>query len=848
MLLLPSVAGAQAKLRTPARMEAPISSPQALPRILAAGAATLEKQMETLRSRVAESGQKLAKAQEDLRDLQVTVASLKASLAVQKPPLSQVQELLATYTALESDLKSGSKDLAQQVQELSKTREDEIGSQNTLRAQMEVLRGKEPGLLPPELEQSYLHYLQLADTRDRLRAQELDYLEGRRTALEEARQPLSELLAHLKKLEETWQAALLQRQAQPAPLREQVARVWTNLAALPGRVWFWVAAHLESGRLGAFFWSRLAPLAGLLSFIILMGWSTRRLNRWVTERFRRWRDAAGDLQLLPLLVLGLILIANLFLLGLIFWVGLFFWIFGMLGSTPVQLILYALVTLWALRLGVQLVQAYFGGRPAGAALPLDAPTARFYRNSLKAFLAYVVLGFLGLKAAALLDFPATSLQFLEHFFQVGIFFWILWLWRRPYLGRLLPALPDPAWVRRPEVMQALRGLVLFLLAVILLADLLGFHNLSHYLAQGTTWTGLAAILFWLLWLVAATILHHGLHPERGWAPRRYPGQQELLQRLYGTGRWLLSILLGAVVVLWSLYSWGIKPETLAWAGQWVTWGPTLGPMRLTTLNLGGAVLAIYLGILLSRVLRSLMAIKIFPRTGLDRGVQYTIATSLHYVVLILAGMVALNILGFPLTNLALVAGALGVGIGFGLQNIVNNFISGLILLFERPIKVGDMLVIDGQWGTVREIRVRSTIFETFDRYVLIIPNSELVSGKVLNWTHYGQGISRLTLKVGVSYGSDVRQVTQLLTEVCQANPRVVAEPPPQIYFAVYGDSSLDFTIWVFVKTPADRIPATHELNSAIFETFRQQGIKIPFPQRDLHIKEWPGEPAKPGKD
>ena len=138
-------------------------------------------------------------------------------------------------------------------------------------------------------------------------------------------------------------------------------------------------------------------------------------------------------------------------------------------------------------------------------------------------------------------------------------------------------------------------------------------------------------------------------------------------------------------------------------------------------------------------------------------------------------------------------GALGVGIGFGLQNIVNNFISGLILLFERPIKVGDMLVIDGQWGTVKEIRVRSTIFETFDRYVLIIPNSELVSNKVLNWTHYGAGINRLTLKVGVAYGSDVRQVTQLLTEVCQANPRVVAVPPPQIYFEAYGDSSLDFT-------------------------------------------------------
>jgi small-conductance mechanosensitive channel len=270
-------------------------------------------------------------------------------------------------------------------------------------------------------------------------------------------------------------------------------------------------------------------------------------------------------------------------------------------------------------------------------------------------------------------------------------------------------------------------------------------------------------------------------------------------------------------------------------------------MKLAILNVVGAILALYLGFFLSRLLRGLILMRIFPRTALDTGVQYTISTTLHYVILTIAGLIALNILGFPLTNLALVAGALGVGIGFGLQNIVNNFFSGLILLFERPIKVGDMLVIDGQWGRVKEIRVRSTIFETFDRYVMVIPNSELVSGKVINWTHYGAGINRLTLKVGVSYGSDVRQVTALLTEICRANPRVVAEPPPQVYFAVYGDSSLDFTIWVHLRTPSDRLPATHELNSAIFEAFREHGIEIPLPQRDLHIKEWPEAPAKGGQ-
>jgi small-conductance mechanosensitive channel len=531
-------------------------------------------------------------------------------------------------------------------------------------------------------------------------------------------------------------------------------------------------------------------------------------------------------------------------MGLIFWVGILFWAFGKWDSTPARLTLAILVAWWVLRTTRQWVQAFFAGQDAGGFLALDPATARFYRRYLQIFLGYLVLGILGLNIAAILSFPEASLMLLEHLFQVLILGWALWLLRRPHLPQLLTALRDPTWVHRPAVRLVLRGAVAFCLAITILADLLGFQNLAVYLAQAATWSLLALLVLWLLWLAAETLIYHLLHPEMGWARGRFPERAELLQRLYHFCRWSLAVVLGAAVALWSLSSWGIKPGQVAWAFQWLTWGPTLGPMQLTTLNLGGTILALLVGLWLSRLLRGLMSLRIFPRTVLDHGVQYTIATTVHYVILVLAVLIALNILGFPLTNLALVAGALGVGIGFGLQNLVNNFLSGLILLFERPIKVGDLLVIDGQWGTVKEIRVRSTIFETFDRSVLIIPNSELISGKVLNWTHYGRGINRLTLKVGVACDSDVRQVTRLLTEICQANPRVVAEPPPQVYFAAYGDSSLDFTIWVHVKTPDDRTPATHELNSAICETFQQHGIEIPLPQRDLHIRKVPEELVK----
>jgi small-conductance mechanosensitive channel len=285
--------------------------------------------------------------------------------------------------------------------------------------------------------------------------------------------------------------------------------------------------------------------------------------------------------------------------------------------------------------------------------------------------------------------------------------------------------------------------------------------------------------------------------------------------------------------------WGGDPDHLLTLVQWLRVGIPLGSMFLSPLNLLLGCLVLYLGFWLSRLLSRLLQTRVFPRTGWDVGIQYTISTILHYVILIVGILMTLNVLGFPLSNLALIMGALGVGVGLGLQNIVSNFFSGLVLLLERPIKVGDMLVIDGQWGEVKQIRIRSTVFQTFDKAVVIIPNTELTASKIVNWTHYGRGSSRITLTVGVAYGTDIALVTRLLGEVCAANARVLKEPPPQVLFVAYGESSLDFSIMVHVAAPEDRMPATHELNSAMFDVFHEHGIEIPFPRRDLHIKNWP---------
>jgi potassium-dependent mechanosensitive channel len=830
---------AQSQLSSAPEAPAHLATPQILPKILDDGIASLKDTRETLQAQLADSGKNLARTKASLDNLQVAVASVKAALAVKKPPLFQIQDLLDTYQKMASAVQDTSKTLDQEISTLSQQRDETLRAANTLRVQIDILQGRESAPVIAPLHQPYLEYLQLSSEVVKLQGQVLGNQQQQQQALTTEGQLLAGLVPELKKLEAAWKAQLLKRPAQPSSLLEQATRIIGELEALPRKAWLWTADLVATGTLGAFLRNHIPPLVGLLFFIILLALGARRLKNLATRRFQDWRARTMDLDMLPIYRLGQILASNVFLLGLIFWLGLLFWILGLFFAVSVQAALSILIGLWALRLGWQWVRAFFAGQDADGVLPLDRDTARFYRRSLQVFLSYLTLGILSLRLAAPLGFPDASRLFLEHIFLLTILAWALRLLKRPHLARLLPELHDPAWIHRPWVIIALRSTLAFALAVAVLADLLGFQNLGQYVAQAVTWTLMAMLVLWLLWLAAETVVFHLLHPETGWVKDLFPRRAEMLQRFFRFSRGMLSLILGAAVVLWSLSFWGIQPSQVAWAFQWLTWGPTLGPVKLTTLNIVGVILALYLGVWASRLIRGLMELRIFPHTALDTGVRYTITTTVHYVVLVIAVLIALNILGFPLTNLALVAGALGVGIGFGLQNIVNNFLSGLILLFERPIKVGDMLVIDGQWGEVKEIRVRSTIFETYDRYVLIIPNSELVSNKVLNWTHYGRGVNRLTLKVGVGYGSDVREVTRLITELCEANPRVVAAPPPQIYFSAYGDSSLDFTIWIHVRTPADRIPATHELNSAILDTLRQHGIDIPYPQRGVHLKEVP---------
>jgi len=262
---------------------------------------------------------------------------------------------------------------------------------------------------------------------------------------------------------------------------------------------------------------------------------------------------------------------------------------------------------------------------------------------------------------------------------------------------------------------------------------------------------------------------------------------------------------------------------------------TFGSLTITPGSVITIVLIIYIALLVSRALRAFLLQESLPRHKVEKGVQLSIARLVHYAIMTLGFIVLLRVLGFGLNQITILGGALGVGIGFGLQAIVNNFVSGLILLFERPIKVGDMIDVGTQVGEVKELGLRATTVQTFDNAEVVIPNSQLISSSVTNWTLAEKKV-RVRVPVGVAYGSDISQVFKILLDCAEENPIVLSTPKPAALFLAFGASSLDFELRVWIADFSDKLVVLSELNEDIDSEFRLAGIEIPFPQTDLHLR------------
>jgi len=264
----------------------------------------------------------------------------------------------------------------------------------------------------------------------------------------------------------------------------------------------------------------------------------------------------------------------------------------------------------------------------------------------------------------------------------------------------------------------------------------------------------------------------------------------------------------------------------------------LGQTWISLATIMEFIVVVAVVVLLSRLVRRLLRTRVLARTKLDVGQQYAISRIVGYIVLVLGLLIGVETMGVNLSSLAVIAGALGVGIGFGLQNIVSNFVSGLIILAERPIQIGDRVDLGNNTvGKVERIGARATHVLTNDNIMIIVPNSEFVSSRVTNWTHIDPRV-RFRISVGVSYGSDPRMVEKILLEVAESNANVLKNPAPGVVFKEFGESSLNFELRVWSADMSHR-PGSLEsqLNFAIWDKFKERGIEIPSPQRDLHIKE-----------
>ncbi|MEX2511754.1 MAG: mechanosensitive ion channel domain-containing protein [Cyclobacteriaceae bacterium] len=262
----------------------------------------------------------------------------------------------------------------------------------------------------------------------------------------------------------------------------------------------------------------------------------------------------------------------------------------------------------------------------------------------------------------------------------------------------------------------------------------------------------------------------------------------------------------------------------------------LGETRLTLGLLLGLIISFTLLFIISEIVRKFLANKVLSRYKLDLGTRQSISTIVKYILIIIGFVTILQNSNVDLSALGILAGAIGVGIGFGLQNITNNFISGLIILFENPIKVGDRIEVDKVYGDVVKISARSTMILTNDNISIIVPNSQFIENPVINWSHNDRNI-RFNIPVGVSYKEDPQKIRRILIEVAKQNKGVLEHPEPDVLFQSYNESSIDFNlrIWtsVFINKP---MVLKSQLYYEIFRKFGEENVEIPFPQRDLHIK------------
>lgn len=360
----------------------------------------------------------------------------------------------------------------------------------------------------------------------------------------------------------------------------------------------------------------------------------------------------------------------------------------------------------------------------------------------------------------------------------------------------------------------------------------GYPFLSAFILNRLIMTFILVGFLFILRKAFEEIMHR-LLLLRFWA-KTFRLKRKLLSKL----NFWLSLVVDPLFALFAIYAvlalWGVSTDLLNQSIIKLFTGFTIGGVRISLLSIIFGIFIFFISVSIVKALKHRLASNVLNKMEIDDGIKASLEAGFGSVGFVISALLAIAIMGGDLSNLALIAGALSVGIGLGLQNIVNNFVSGIILLFERPIKVGDWVIINGEEGRVKQINIRATEVETFKKSSLIIPNASLLSTTVTNLTH-SNNAARLAINVGVAYGSDTKKVADILLECAEKHKRVLKKPEPYVVFKDFGESSLDFELRCYTTDIWSGWSIPSDLRYEIDRRFREEGIDIPFPQRSLHI-------------
>ncbi len=480
--------------------------------------------------------------------------------------------------------------------------------------------------------------------------------------------------------------------------------------------------------------------------------------------------------------------------------------------------------------------------PARPLIGMREEICRALGRRLAVVALLVLLGYLLYFALASVGLPRHGFLLAQDLF---VFFWVMNLVWAAWVLIRAPRFRDYRW---------LFFLVILSLVASLAAEWLGYRNLALTIWRILLGTVTAYWLALFLNRLAGSFFDSVDRGHYRWTRRLKASLGlEPEQGLPGTV-WLRLV---SIILIWggfgltTLYVWGFSDTVIAELWSYLFEGFDLGTLHIVPMQLLWAVVVVAVLITVGGWLRTQLDRHWLSHARLDRGAHEALITITGYLITIVALLIGLSIAGVEFGNLAIIAGALSVGIGFGLQNVVNNFVSGLILLFERPIKTGDWIVVGDTEGYVKQIRIRSTQIQTFDNADVVVPNSDLISSPVTNWMLRNIR-GRVKIPVTVAYGSDTARVKEILERLAREHPKVITDgsaPPPRVLFMAFGDSALEFELWIYIHNIDDRIQVKSDLNFAIDQAFREAGIEIPFPQRDLHIRDWPADgPEEPQEE